>query len=226
MKKLSGMIYDFTGSSEPKSKKLPEGIFGLKSNKVLLAEAVKIFLSNQRKSKAKALRRGEVSGSGKKIWRQKGTGHARHGDMYAPIFVGGGVAHGPVGKENWKHFLPSKKIEKAIKVALSQKLADKQVVFINNFEKVTPKTKEAEKCLLRVLKDAFELNKDNSRPKTTLVFGKKSAEKIRLFRNLSWVKIARVESLNPYLILNNCYLVFAEDALNDLESKVSEKEGN
>lgn len=78
---------------------MPVAIFGGRFNDALVAQATRVFLSNQRRAKAKTKQRGEISGSTRKIWRQKGTGRARHGDRYAPIFVGGGVAHGPTGKE-------------------------------------------------------------------------------------------------------------------------------
>ena len=80
-------------------------IFGINPNKIVVAQAVRVHLTNQRQATAKSKTRGEVSGSGKKIWRQKGTGRARHGDRYAPIFVGGGVAHGPRGNQNVKRNL-------------------------------------------------------------------------------------------------------------------------
>ncbi len=81
---------------------LPSEIFAAKINNQLMAQAVRVFLANQRKARAKTKTRGKVEGSGKKIWAQKGTGRARHGDRYAPIFVGGGISHGPTGKENFK----------------------------------------------------------------------------------------------------------------------------
>jgi len=190
-----------------KPKKLPEEIFGVKLNKKLLSEAVRVFLANQRRSRAKTKTRAEVSGSGRKIWRQKGTGRARHGDMYANIFVGGGVAFGPTGRENWKRTLPKKKKEKALKVALSQKLKDKEIFFVDSFEKAGQKTKEAEKSLLTILKNAA---------KTTLVFGKKTPKSCLPFRNIPWVEIVGAEELNPYLVLNNKYLVFEEEGLEKL----------
>src|SRR3989339_577646 len=81
---------------------LPVKVFALPANDKLVALAVRVYLANQRRSYAKTKGRGEVAGTTKKMWSQKGTGRARHGSAKAPIFVGGGVAHGPIGKENHK----------------------------------------------------------------------------------------------------------------------------
>ncbi len=154
MEQIKTKIYDFAGKSEPAQLSLPAEIFGLKVKDHLLAKAVKVFLTNQRTARAKALRRGEVSGSGKKIWRQKGTGRARHGDNYAPIFVGGGVAHGPTGRENWKRNLSRKERLLALKMALSQKFAQDKIIFVNDRARVK-RTKEAMIGLKDILKRKF-----------------------------------------------------------------------
>src|SRR3989338_8167916 len=87
----------------------------------LLTQAVHVYRMNQHRGLAKALTRGDVYGSRKKIWRQKGTGRARHGDRFAPQFVGGGVAHGPTGKQNVKRIMNEAMRRKALMVALSVK---------------------------------------------------------------------------------------------------------
>src|SRR3990170_5938571 len=109
---------------------LPEEIFAVKASPRLLAQAVRVYLANQRLAQARAKTRGEVKGSGKKIWRQKGTGRARHGDAQAPIFVGGGVAHGPTGRENYKLKLPKRLKRRALFAALTQKIEEKELVIV------------------------------------------------------------------------------------------------
>jgi large subunit ribosomal protein L4 len=92
-------VVDTTGKSKGKIT-LPDEIFAVKARPSLLAQAVRVYLTNSRQGSAQVKSRGQIRGSGRKIWRQKGTGRARHGDRYAPIFVGGGIAHGPSGEEN------------------------------------------------------------------------------------------------------------------------------
>jgi len=203
---------------EEKAKVLPKEFFGLEKNDVLVAEAVRVYLANQRRAKAKAKTRAEVSGSGRKIWRQKGTGRARHGDRYAPIFVGGGVAHGPTGRENWHLSFPQKKKMKALKVALSEKFRRGELVLIDDFSKVK-KTGEAKKMLLGVLKKFSSTEEKDYQPKTTLVFAKDESKSFLPFRNLSWIKVVKVENINPYFVLNNKFLIFDQEALEQLVKK-------
>lgn len=219
--KLKTKIYSLAGEVE-KVKEIPQEIFGVSENKILISEAIKVYLANQRRSKAKAKRRGDVSGSGRKIWRQKGTGRARHGDRYAPIFVGGGVSHGPTGKENWHLNFSKKESRKALLVALSEKFEKEELVFVNDVDKLQSKTKQAEKGLLEVLGKAVGLKKVKKMPKTSLILLKSSLA----FRNLPWLKTTLVENLNTYGVLDNRYLVFEEKALEKFEeifSKKSEK---
>src|SRR3989344_4073637 len=97
---ISVPAFSITGESL-KVVTLPVKVFGVKADPALLAQAVRIYLGNQRKSSAKTKTRAEVEGSTRKIYRQKGTGRARHGSIRAPIFVGGGIAHGPDGSQNY-----------------------------------------------------------------------------------------------------------------------------
>jgi len=212
---MQAIVYHLTEEKDH-SVSLPEGIFGTKENPILLAEAVRVFLANQRKAKAKAKRRGEVSGSGIKIWRQKGTGRARHGDRYAPIFVGGGVAHGPTGKENWRLSLPRKKKLAALATALSFKLKNKEMVFVDELSRSGEKTKTAGNFLVKILERSGLGKGLVSRPKVTLVFAEGKKQEILPFRNLSWVTTVRVNDLNPYLVLDNKYLILEEKVLEKL----------
>ena len=121
-------LYTIDGKKAGKIE-VPKAVFGAKVNEILLAQYRRVFLNNQRRAKPKSKTRGEVTGSGKKIWRQKGTGRARHGDRYANIFVGGGVAHGPTGKENYSLKLTRKMRQSALSSALSQKQASQKTIF-------------------------------------------------------------------------------------------------
>src|SRR5258708_4404168 len=132
-------VYD-TAGKEVETMSLPEEIFGAKINKVLMAQAVRVYLANQRQGNASTKTRGEVAGSTRKIYKQKGTGRARHGGIRAPIFVKGGIAHGPKPQDH-SLAMPKKMKRVALFSALTAKLADGQIKVISGLETLEPKTK-------------------------------------------------------------------------------------
>ncbi len=208
--KLSLSIYDIDGKEE-KTTELPKEVFSVSVNKRLLAQAVRIYLVNQRQGNVSTKTRGEVTGSTRKIYRQKGTGKARHGAIKAPIFVGGGVAHGPKQKD---YHLKFNKKEKKIALfgALSEKLKEKKIFGL--YDKaltIEPKTK----IFVNFLKNLKLFNKNNliilsKMEKNNLIFA---------MRNISGVSFVDVKSLNPYLVLKSNNLIFVENALLSFESK-------
>src|SRR3954468_24273266 len=119
---------------------LADGIFGLAMNQDLLYQVITSQLANKRQVVAHAKGRGEVRGGGKKPWRQKGTGRARHGSIRSPIWVGGGVAHGPRNDKVFARSIPQKMRNKALAMALSKKLADGEVIFVESLDLSSPKT--------------------------------------------------------------------------------------
>lgn len=189
---------------------LPKQIFSVKVNPQLVAQAVRVYLSNQRQGTKKAKTRGEISGSRRKIWRQKGTGRARHGDRYAPIFVGGGVAHGPTGQENYKKTLSKKMRRQALLSALTIKAQDQAVIITPSLEPKTPKTK-------LMLKTLQQLTDYQSGQKLTLVLSEPSDTITRSSRNLPGVNTVLARNLHPYLVLNSHKLIFTKDSLNSLK---------
>ncbi len=210
-------IYNLQGKSTSKIS-LPKTAFGLEDNPQLLAQAVKVYLSNQRKAKAKTKTRGEVRGSGIKIWRQKGTGRARHGDRYAPIFVGGGIAHGPTGEENYKKKMPKKMKSKALAVALSVKAKDKEIRVITGLEKIEGKTKE----MAQFLKGLIKREKiEKKTPKFLLVLPEKMEKIIRAGRNIPGLEISLSQNLNTYQVLNNDLLLLSKEAVKKLEERTN-----
>lgn len=217
--KKQAKIYEFSLEKEPKVMVLPDEVFGVRESEKLIAEAAKVFLANQRRSRAKVKTRGEVFGSGKKIWRQKGTGRARHGDRYAPIFVGGGIAHGPTGDENRKLNLPRKKKAKALSSCLSQKLTRGEIIFVNNFKKIEGKTKIAVNFLRKLLEKAVDL-KAKSEPKILLVYSVADEQLRWGVKNIDWVDLVPARNLNSYQILANKYLLIEEAAIEILTDRV------
>jgi len=201
--------YNYQGEELKKKISLPKDVFGQKPNMVLLAQAVRVFLTNQRSAGAKTKRRGEVRGSGRKIWAQKGTGRARHSDRQAPIFVGGGKAHGPVGFKKRLH-LPKKMKSVAIRSALSAK-AEKDIIIISNLEKISPKTKQAAILLEKI---------DLMGKKLTICLEKKEENVKRAFGNLPNVKFILAAQLHSYAVLNAGKLIFTKKSLKKLENRL------
>lgn len=211
-------IYDIEGKTSGQMS-LPFGIFGEKLNKKLVSQAVRVYLANQRSAKAKVKNRGEVSGSGVKIWRQKGTGRARHGDRYAPIFIGGGVAHGPTGKENYSLKMSKVMKRKALFSVLSDKFKNKSVIIADGLEKIGPKTKS----FLAFLKTPGFWEKKN-RLKILLVLDKDGGNLGKAARNIEGVDVIRVETINIYQAINHEKIIFTKDSLAALEKLFIKKE--
>jgi large subunit ribosomal protein L4 len=197
-------IMDTKGKSAGKLT-LPNEIFAVKSSPKLLAQAIRVYLANQRQVTSKVKTRGEVKGSRRKIWRQKGTGRARHGDRYAPIFVGGGIAHGPTGEQQYKLKLTKRMRRKALFASLTQKAAEKKVIIVDGLEKVEPKTK----IMNQVLKKLTGESPD----KISIVVTEKADSVIRGARNIKGIRLLSAKRLNTYEVLNAGTIILMKDAV-------------
>lgn len=199
--------YTKAGTKAATPAKLDKAIFGvMPKNHELLKAAYTAYLANGRAARAKTKARGEVSGGGKKPWRQKGTGRARFGSSRNPIWRGGGVAFGPTGNQNYTHKLTTSAKRQAIKQALS--LASHQNTFrvIEDLKPTTNKTSELVKLLTKV----------NADGNTLLVVADKTDELTRTSRNLPTVKLVTARYLNVYDILNADYVLCTKDALSQV----------
>lgn len=136
---MSVDVFDLTGKATGKVT-LPAEIFGERINKQLLAQAIRVYQANKRQGNASTKTRGEVDGSTRKIYRQKGTGRARHGSLRAPIFVKGGIVHGPKPRD-YSLDLPKKMRRKALFSALSSKFLSGEVTILTELAQLEPKTK-------------------------------------------------------------------------------------
>lgn len=193
-------VYNLSGKKISRLS-LPKEIFAQKPNEQLMAQAVRVFLSNQRQGGAKTKTRGERRGSTRKIYRQKGTGRARHGSKRAPIFIKGGRAHGPTGRENFKLKLSKKMRRKALFSALSSHLAEEKILVISGLEKLKPKTAEMVKVLKNLKLKAGE-------EKLSLVIPEKLENVSLASRNIQKMKLLKANQLNPYEVLNSqCLLI-------------------
>jgi large subunit ribosomal protein L4 len=207
------VILDNHGKSREKIL-VDDKIFAINPNKMVIARAVRVYLTNQRQATAKTKTRGEVSGSGRKIWRQKGTGRARHGDRYAPIFVGGGIAHGPRGNQNVKRTL-SKKLKKlALSSVLSEKLKEKKVYIVDSLEKLEPKTKILNNSIKQIIGDNKILQNNNA-----LVIAKGEEIIQRAARNLNYLNLFFAENLCAYDVLSVENVIFTKKALLTLQGR-------
>jgi large subunit ribosomal protein L4 len=185
---------------------LNDQIFAVEINRHLIWEAVRHFLATGRAGTAATKTRNAVAGSRKKLWRQKGTGRARVGDVKTPKWRGGGTVHGPQPRD-FSYAFPKKKRRGAICCALSDKWANGQIKVVEHFELSTHKTKD-----LRLTLEALEAPK-----KTLLVDGRDNLNLIRACNNLPTVKVVTGFGLNIHDLLKYDYCVISKSAVSDLE---------
>jgi large subunit ribosomal protein L4 len=183
---------------------LPAELFAAKVNKQLMSQAVRVYLANQRVGHASTKTRGEVEGSTRKIYKQKGTGKARHGGIRAPIFVGGGIVFGPRPRD-YSLGLPQKMKRVALASALTQQLGNKNVIVVSGLSDVT-KTKVVAATLTAI----------GATRKTLLVTAKDSAVVVRAGRNIEGVDILPVSDINTYSVLMHGKVVFMKEAIGEL----------
>ncbi|PIU77813.1 MAG: 50S ribosomal protein L4 [Candidatus Moranbacteria bacterium CG_4_10_14_3_um_filter_44_15] len=188
---------------------LSESVFGLKPNDLLLHQVYVSQYANRRRVLAHTKDRAERAGSGRKPWRQKGTGRARVGSVRSPIWRKGGVIFGPTKNRNFKKEIPKKMNRKALTVTLSGKAKDKEIIIVDSLKIKEPKTKLIKQTI------------DNLKLKGSVLFGFSRDERLakRAIRNLQRVDDIDVENLNVFDILNHKYLVMSEEGIKFLESK-------
>lgn len=185
---------------------LAESVFGIEPNSYAMHLCVVNYLANQRQGTQSTLTRSEVSGGGKKPWKQKGSGRARQGSTRAPQWYHGGIAHGP--KPRSYGFAVNRKVRRlAMKSALSSKVAAEELIVLDSLEMNEIKTKE----VVSVLK-ALETGK-----KVLIVLPEKNEAVYRSARNIKGVKTTLVSTLNVYDILNCDSLVVLKDAVSKIE---------
>ena len=189
---------------------LPESVFNLPWNSDLVHQVVVAMTANLRSPWAHTKTRGEVSGGGKKPWRQKGLGKARHGSIRSPIWVGGGIAHGPRKDKDYSVKINAKAKKKAFYTVLSQKLRDNEILFLDKMDFSQPKTKEAVEVVNSLSKiGGFEKMKTKKKNKAILALDKKEPNVSKSFRNIPGMEIYQARNLNILDILNFKYLVIA-----------------
>lgn len=187
---------------------LPEAIFSVPVKAEVLHEVVVMQLANRRAATATVKHRGEVKGSTRKLFRQKGTGRARRGDIKSPLMRGGGVVFGPDGRKY--AYLVNKKVRRlALKMALSDKFASEKLIVLDNFDLAEIKTKN----FLSIM-DKFALKN------ALIVTNDENLNLERSARNVPKVKVMRTEGLNVYDILKYETLVLVEPAVKGIEGRL------
>lgn len=184
---------------------LSEGVFGAEINREAMHQVVKMQLANKRQGTQSALTRGEVSGGGIKPWRQKGTGRARQGSIRAPQWIHGGVVFAPKPRD-YSYTLPKKIKRLAMKSALSSKVADNDIIVLEDLKLEAPKTK----VVANMLK-AFEVTK------ALIVVPEKDEAAYKSARNIEGVAILPVNNLNVYDILKYRKFIITKDAVSKVE---------
>ncbi|HNY04279.1 MAG TPA: 50S ribosomal protein L4 [Candidatus Woesebacteria bacterium] len=192
---------------------LPAAFFNAKINDNLIAQAIKIYLHNQRAAHAVVKHRGEIAGTTKKMYSQKGTGQARHSTAKAPQFVGGGSANGPRGDQKTPMRLSQKLRQSALKSILSKFTEDKSIIVIDKLSTIEPKTKSASVFIGKLEKQIESLA--NSR-KIGIITSRHFDSVKRAFGNIPDIKLISVKSLNSYDLSRQNYLIFTAAALKQL----------
>jgi large subunit ribosomal protein L4 len=201
-----------TATSKTSSIKVADSMFAQKDNPTLLAQAIRVYLSNLRQGTSKVKTRSQVSRTKSKWYKQKGTGNARHGSKNAPIFVGGGVAHGPKGNENWSKNLNQKMKAQALRVAL--KLQAEQIVVTDNLNGLKGKTAEAASLLQKMLGEIG---------KTLIILGDNAELIRRSVRNIDQILTINAREINALHIVTAKTIVITKEALEILEQRLQKK---
>src|SRR3989344_5849961 len=184
---------------------LPDSVFGLKWNADLVHQVVTGQAANLRRGTAHAKGRSEVRGGGRKPWRQKGTGRARHGSIRSPLWVGGGVTHGPLKERRYDQKINKKMARAAVYSVLSKKLLDNELRVVDSFAFSSHKTKELFTVLTNVLK--------SSRPSALLVPGEQAVLAARASRNIPRVRSLSAMNLNVIDLLKYKNVVMEKKAV-------------
>ena len=185
---------------------LNDAIFGIEPNAVVMHMAVVNFLANQRQGTQSTLTRTEVSGGGKKPWRQKGTGHARQGSTRAPQWRHGGIVHAPKPRD-YSYSLNRKVRQLALKSALSDKVATGDMIVLDELKLDAYKTKTVAECLKAI----------GAKKKTLVVLADNNNFAVKSIANIAGAKAAQFNTINTYDIINADTLVMVKGAVEKLE---------
>jgi large subunit ribosomal protein L4 len=198
--------YNSKGESVEKVS-LPKDLFK-KSSPVLFAQAVRVYLANKRVASAKTKTRGDVAKTTAKMYKQKGTGRARHGSYSAPIFVGGGVSHGPSGEQNWLRKLSKGMTKRAVLGTLYEKIEGGNALVLKEASKMKAKTSVAVDLYQKLFKD--------NKGKLLLLTSSDQNDVRKIWRNIKDVDARSVNRLSPYRVILSQKVLLTNEALEEL----------
>jgi large subunit ribosomal protein L4 len=218
---MESTIYNQKGTSAGKIT-LPEKVFAAKWRADLVHQVVEGMRSNKRAGTADTKDRGEVRGGGKKPWKQKGTGRARHGSTRSPIWVGGGVTHGPLSDKNYKRKISKKMRAQALFSVLSKKLKDNEIIFVDSLSISDIKTKTAVEVVKNLAKaSGMKTLTSSKKPRILTALFARDPKIEKSFRNIPALELVFLKNLNPMDVLNYKYLLIENpaEAVKFLESR-------
>jgi large subunit ribosomal protein L4 len=184
---------------------LSDAVFGAELNETLIHAAVRNYLANARQGTSATKTRGDVSGAGRKLWKQKGTGRARIASLRSPLWKGGGNVHGPQPRD-WSYSMPKKMRKGALRSALSERLREGNLVVLEGFSLDQPKTKDF----------IASLGKLGIEGKTLIVDSNENHNLILAARNVKRAKVVNSYGLNIYDLLYHEKLVVSREAVEEL----------
>lgn len=222
---LEAEVYNQKGKSVGKLA-LPESIFGLSWNGDLVHQVVTAMQANARTPVAHTKTRGEVRGGGKKPWRQKGTGRARHGSTRSPIWVGGGVTHGPRNDKKYDQKINKKMKAKALFTVLSEKFKKGQILFVEELSLKEIKTKDAVTVINDLSKvSGFEKIVGGKKANLYITTPAKTDTVKKSFANIKTVEIDEIKNINPVDLLTFRYIIIShpKESIAFLGGKIEKK---
>ena len=196
---------------------LPERLFTLPKNDALVQQVVTCIAANRRSGTAHTKGRSDVSGGGKKPWKQKGTGRARHGSIRSPLWVGGGVTFGPTKDKNYTAVVNKKMGAKALFTVLSEKLRNDSIMFINEFSVDNPSTKIATECIKKIHGVSAEKRKNMC----LIVFSENNELARKSFANIKGIATIALTACNARdaLIAKKIVFINPTESLKQLEER-------
>lgn len=212
-----------TEGKKARSLTLPENIFGVTYNADLISQVLVSQASNRRAGTAHTKDRSEVAGGGKKPWNQKGSGRSRHGSSRSPIWRHGGVTFGPRNDKNYKKVIPRSMKNAALFSLLSAKLAQGKILFVDNLNEQSGKTKQAENVMKNLsVVEGFKTITYKKVGNVYMTTPKGDSVTKRAFRNLPYVTLHNMDDLNPLDLANTRYVIITnpEATIDYLNSKM------
>lgn len=222
---MEAPIYNTQGEKQG-TIQLPESVFNVAWNADLVHQVVTAMQANARTPIAHTKGRAEVAGGGKKPWRQKGTGRARHGSSRSPIWRGGGVTHGPTNEQNFSQKINKKMRVKALYTVLSKKLKDGEIIFVDNLSFSEPKTKDAVLAMKGLAQaEGFATLATKRTNVAVVALPKRDTASAKSFQNIGNLMLEEVRNLNPVQLLQYKYVVLArpEESLKILTDRGGSK---